>query len=1354
MKRSKATWRAVRLNDVNKEFPLARIETWLRLLSLFAVLTLSLLLTGIADAQTGQGIISGVVTDQTSASVPKAAVAIRNTDTNVTINATTNETGYYEVTDLNPGPYEVSVVAAGFKKFLRSGIVLLAEGHPSIDVTLTVGSANQTVVITEAGPLIDRQSVSIGQVLTSEEMSALPNGQTPIWLAMLSPGVQANFAQNYMTGGADPSWNGNGHEFGSYGRMGANEFSLDGAPNAGNPRGQAINLSPEEVGETSVHITEFDPSVGHTYGVSVTQTTKGGTNDLHGGLRYRRFDLRMSALHHFQRLDYLNRVNNYNSACATSPQSSICLRGKPANPWPGNHLNYSDAAIGGPVFIPKLFNGRDRLFFFVGVTIEAPNEASPETATVPTALEKKGDFSDLATGTVPAAGSPVADLFRQAGCAPGTLYYGQSQIYNPYTRAANDTPGHASRLPFCGNIIPQNLISTLPLVGIVNSALPDPAPGTNEYRYASARYNTYRAVTNRYDYAATKADHFFLRWTRGHYTKTEQQFLNNGLGDQSEHRWVTTGALGWSHILSPKTVVDATVGATQYTSTGFNFPGLQKYKPSALGFPTYLDEYAGKFAQFPIIHINSYREIGNSHLEFKHYRSLAIRGNLTSVRGNHTFRAGGEWRKQNIGGGGPQTWKGTGPSGEFDFDNYYVRQNNDNTDPNFRASTDTGLSYASFLLGLQHQSQTIFIPSTSRTNPYYSFYVGDTWRVSRKLTVVPGLRYEFEYGPTEKSNRQIVGWDPEARLTFAPLAETEYQKTLASLAAGTLPAKYGTPAEQAQRRAVLPDSLLPALKGGPIYAGVNGASTRQWVNNWRFLPRLGVAYLIKPNTVLRAGAGYFYDSLNVLNESQTINSTGFGTSTGPLQSSTDFGRDFKAGTSPLSDPFPLTNGARFVPAVGNSLGADYYRDEWNGGLGIYDHNRVPARSARLQVSLEHQFGASTMIQVAYVSSLTSHITLDADRNDTHSLSSGFIRATAVPAKFFTGGTQPNSATNALLSSTVPNPFYLKNPSMISLKTSNPVYYNLLSKSGYLNDPNIQIANLVRPYPQLRQLDLYESIGTSRFHEFQANFSHRSRGLITNVSFQKNYQKDRDYFENTFDTTPSLESSWRSSAPWRITGSWVYTLPFGRGQKYAQNGLGSALFGGFRLSGSFEASPGRLLTFSSNGSGENPSNIFFIGDPNSIRLTQGVSNVVGNIPYPYAFNAQAVTATYDPTTNICTYTGTGFVRPSSTIDTASNTTTSACQPTPYNLRVFPVHVEGVRDRGISNWNVNIGRTFNPRDRVKVEIRADFNNVFNHQRLRMDGASMNPDLPVNRQFGQTTRDGDGRGREMIFQLLTTF
>jgi hypothetical protein len=1336
-----------------------------------------LCLPAAALAQTGQGIISGIVSDSSGASIPKAVVAIRNTDTNVVIKATTNDTGYYEIRDLNPGPYAVSVTSEGFEKLIHSGIVLEADGHPSVDMKLKLGSSTETITVNGENPLIDTQSVSIGQVLTSQEMEALPNGQAPIWLAMLSPGVQSNYAQNYQLGGADPSWNGSGPQFGSFGRIGANEFSLDGAPNMGPQRAQAINLSGEELAQTSVNITQYDASVGHTYGISLTQTTKAGTNDLHGAVRYRRYDLREFAMQHFQRVNY--DYSRGLSGCATNPSLAACQLDQNEFGYPGGHLNYGDAGIGGPVFIPKVFNGRNRLFFFVGLLIETPINANSNTIAVPSAQERAGNFGDLGCtsygqgpngtyncGTATTPNSPTWNLFNAAGC-PNSPYYGQYQIWNPYSVTMLN--GHPTRLPFCNNTIPANQISTLPVIQMINSAEPNPntygsaGPGGQDYIFEAGGYNTYREVTNRYDYAASNADHIFFRWTRAHYSLFNTTYMADNFGHYYQDRWITTAAVGWSHILSPKTFMDVTVGATQWTGSGFNYPGLQSYSPTSLGFPSYVTQYAGKYAQFPLMTISGVQQIGGTFYAESHDRTLAVRGNLTTVRGSSTWRLGGEWRQQNVAGAGPSANNNSaGPSGQYTFDDMYTQQNDGtNTNGTNFPATGTGLSYASFLLGVQDTATAQLAPSTSTSSPYYAFYIGDNWRVSRKLTITAGARYEFEYGPTEKHNRMIVGWDPTAPLTMAAIANTAYQSTLAAV-----PAALGNNLEEVAL-ANMPANLT--IQGGPLYAGVNGASRREWVSDWRILPRFGAAYSVNPTTVIRAGVGLYFDTLDALNESGTTNAGGY-TATTTTSSSTTYGTNFVPGVSPLSNPFPASDGTNFAPATGSALGADQFAGSSSTNLGIYDHNRVPARSERVQGSLEHQFGRTTMIQVAYVGSRTTNITLDGNGNNTHTDSSGYINATATPASYFTGGTEPNNAVGSVLGTKVPNPFYIGN--FGSLQQSDPAYYSILSKSSYVTSPTITIANLVRPYPQMANLDLYKSIGTSQFQEFQANVSKRmGSGLVLNVFYQKNLQKDRDYFYNPFDTHPSVESS-LISPPWRITSTWVYTLPFGRTQRFARDGWMSTAFGGFQFSGSFEANPGTLLTFTGNASSSGNGDLFYIGDPNNIRIRRTVQyNTSGSTPTINGFNLKSVTVTPTTTTTTsvingttysygnttCTYSGTGWVSYYSPVVEPNPATVAAagaasqCFPNAYNLRAFPLHVENVRSQGLANWNMNLGKTLNPNERFKVELRADLYNAFNHQRVAaVGGAQMNP---TNQQFGQVTSD-NGNGREIIYMIVMSF
>jgi hypothetical protein len=313
--------------------------------------------------------------------------------------------------------------------------------------------------------------------------------------------------------------------------------------------------------------------------------------------------------------------------------------------------------------------------------------------------------------------------------------------------------GHPSRLPFCGNVIPSNLISNLPVVKMINSYLPNPNTGSvagnpnatgNNFIYEAGTYNTYREVTNRYDYAVNNADHIFFRWSRGHYTTRNTTFLQNNFIAYHQDKWIDTGALGWSHILSPRTFVDVTVGATSYNGGGFTYPSLQQYKPSDLGLPTYVDQYAGNYAQFPILSISGYQQIGGSYFNNPIYRTLAFRGNLTTVAGSSTWRAGAEWRQQNVVIGGPGTSNTTlGPSGQYSFDDTYVQQN-DGTNNAF-PTTNTGLPYASFLLGIQSTSTATTVPQTSRSR-----FGGSVIASPRSRSPLWRLSTRERFGPSER----------------------------------------------------------------------------------------------------------------------------------------------------------------------------------------------------------------------------------------------------------------------------------------------------------------------------------------------------------------------------------------------------------------------------------------------------------------------------------------------------------------------------------------------------------------------------------------------------------------------------
>jgi hypothetical protein len=779
-----------------------------------------------------------------------------------------------------------------------------------------------------------------------------------------------------------------------------------------------------------------------------------------------------------------------------------------------------------------------------------------------------------------------------------------------------------------------------------------------------------------------------MRYGRADYTNSSSGFTVGDVDLQSGPRWIDLASIGWNHMFNSATDLAVTVGGTNFRQACCYYPGYDQYKPSSIGLPSYLDAYAGKRAELPVLQVNNYQQIGQVDNSTGYFRTLAFRGNLTHVRGRHTIDLGAEYRLQHSSQGVQGNLSGT-----YTYDNTYTQQNN-GSDPTYSQS-NTGLSYAAFLLGIPTQSFVSSQPAFAISSPYAGLFVGDTWRVTPKLTIIPGIRYEWEAGVTENTNSMIVGWNPNASLPIAAAANPAYQSARAS----------ATP----QQQAVLPASLT--IQGGPIYAGVSGASKQQWDGSNRVLPRIAAAYQLSHNTVLRGGYGMFSDTLNALNPS--IDQDGFSASTSAV-SSTTFGRNFSNGVSPLANPFP----SGFNAPIGNAAGAMYYA---GGNPNIYDHSRKPARAQRGEFSVQRQFGSSTLVEARYIINYTSDITQSKNY-------------TPMPASFFAGGQQPNNAPNALLSSQITNPFNIAN--FASLATTDPAAYNLMVTNGFFTAQKINISDLVRAYPQMNGLTLNQSIGQSHFQELQLNLVERySHGLTLMAALQINDQHDRDYFANPFDPSPSWEPS-NYSTPERLSLEAVYDLPFGRGRKWAESGWESALFGGFQVSMSYEAQQGALVNFG---------NLFYVGNTDQIKIKHPIyvdGQATGGSNYVKWLNPGNVVATptVAPDGSVtCTYTGTGFV------------TNSQCQPTGFNLRAFPSRVNGVRQMGWNDANLNVQREFRLAETVKLQTRIEAYNVFNHQVINGPNTS-----PTDPNFGRVNGDGwpGSNGRWIMIQGAIRF
>jgi hypothetical protein len=1276
-----------------------------------ATLFLWILMAGVLAAaqSTGRANLTGVVTDPNGAVVVGAKITVTNTETNVTSASVTNGTGYFEIDSLDAGIYKVTAAAPGFEGLVQSGIELRASSVVSLPLSLNIGRATESVSVSTGAPLINTQSGLTGQSLTGREIQSLPAADNnPMEFVEIAPGVQSpgGVTQAYSIDGAI-NWNGVS-KFGTAGVSNSNEFDLDGAPNIGNTRGNAVVLNADMTDELRIDTTAFDPTIGHTYGITETQTTKSGTNHLHGSATQSYGNRRWDALNRFQSLTYQHAqlVNDCTDGPSTSPQ---CYKDENTYAWPGVHENLTTAGIGGPVFIPKIYDGRNKFFWFFGITNDSLTDATQSTATIPTVQERSGNFSDLPAATVPAN---YAAAFN-AACPGGTPFYGQYQIYDPYS--VTIVNGHPSRTPLCGNVVPVSLMLNTQMAKLVNSWLPTPTNTNTDggnYLYTSPSPSHFIQWTTREDYAFSESDRVFVRFTRNTFTQALPGIAPDGIDTRQGPKWVEIGALGWNHVFNASTNLDVTLAGSNMETSFNHYPGYSAYPPSSVGLPSYLQDYAGPLATFPELQFGGgaiYAQgtsgantslFGNLNAEPSFYRTATVRANFMHVQGKHSLRVGGEWRAQNF----ARAAQGNS-SGIFNFDTTFAQQNDgSNADCSsgcnlgLPAPSNYGLSYAAFLMGVQTTGTATLGSPISISTPYYSAYVGDTWRVTPKLTFMPGIRFEEEYGPKEKHNYQIAEFDPNQQLAIATPAEAAYAVTLAG----------ATPAQQA----VMPSTITVA--GGPLYAGVNGASVRQWTSNFRALPRIGASYSLTHTTVIHAGYGIFFDTLNALEFSGTpTDQTNFSSSTTDATGSYygPYGQTLSTGAPPISNPFPLTNGVNFIPALGTTAGNLSYA---GASPTIYPHNFVPARAQRVQIGVQHQIGRSLMVDVSWLGSWSTHMSNFSSGlvNAGGGANTGNINLAPVPASFYTGGNEPNIANNTLLNQQVANPFLLSN--FAALQSTNPSAYTLMSHSGTYTNSTTSISNLVRPYGYLGGLKEVDPIGQSHFQELQITaVKHLSQGFLFTVAFQKNYQYDRDYFANPFDTAMSWEPS-NTSLPSRLTVEGLYELPFGRNKKWANSGLMSAIFGGFRVNATYELNNGTLLEWG---------NLFYVGaiKASDIMLKHPVYNTniaTGVFNVQWLNPANVATATVN-TDGSCSYTGTGFV------------TNPACQPNGYNLRAFPTRVNGVRQQPINNVMANIQRAINIKEGVALELRLDAANLFNHQFLGTPNETV-----TSSQFGQIT------------------
>jgi hypothetical protein len=734
-------------------------------------------LCGAAFAQSDRGSITGVVSDPAGAVVPAAAIEARNTSTGGIYQAVSTGTGNYTLSELPTGPYEVSVTAPGFKKFVRTGLDLQVAQTLRIDAILEVGTANESVTVSEAAPLLKTESGELSHNVTSERANDLPMGQIGavrniLTIAQLLPGVVYTPGNVRLNGAPTNTQNT---------RIEGQDATYGLGQILNNITQPSVDAIQEYAVQTSNYAAEFGQAGGGVFNV----TMRSGTNQFHG-----------SAFEYFAN----EALNAYGSFTHT--------RGR----FRRNDYGFT---FGGPVWLPKVYDGRNKTFFFFSWE-DLPQSTLNTTTfnTVPTPAYRVGDFSGI-LGT------------RQLATDPLNRPIFQNEIYDPgRERLVN---GQLVRDPFPGNKIDPSRFD--PVALNIQKLVPSPAgPNANLlvnnglYPFNTDNRNYISSVKIDHNLSAKHKLSFF--WSRTISASNYSPGAPIGGGAEglpqpiseasstrfSGHRYT----LNYDYAVAPTILLH--LGAGYQDSELHTYAPTTGYDPTKeLGLkgpfqPYTFPNFSGMLSASSFGGLKNLGEIIQGEQNTWMQKPTAV-ASLTWVKNNHTYKFGAEMRLQ-----GYPNYNNLGTNGTYAF------STNETALPYLNSATVGGVTigfpYASFLLGLV-DSANIRVPAVARLgNQQWGFFAQDTWKVTRKFTLDYGLRYDY-------SNYQHEQYGRQANLST----------TLANPSAGGHP-------------------------GAAIYEGsLPGRCNCSFAHNypWAFGPRLGFAYQFLPKTVARGGFGIIYN---------------------------------------------------------------------------------------------------------------------------------------------------------------------------------------------------------------------------------------------------------------------------------------------------------------------------------------------------------------------------------------------------------------------------------------------------------------------------------------------------------------
>jgi hypothetical protein len=1031
----------------------------LSLLSLFLIVPLT-------HAQRYLGSIVGQVTDPTGADVPNATVTVEEASTHFKSTVTANGSGFFNFAALNPGTYVVSLTATGFAQAKRTGVELTAGQAQQVDFRLTIAGSSTNVEVQADTSLLDTGSANIATTISTQEVTDLPNvGRNPFVLATLAAGVVNTASGGYFLGKESQFTTGGvSIQITTDGSAGHNRLTLNGIPDDPAERFSGATYagfvpSPEAVQEVKVQTSAFDAQIGHGNGTVTNTVVRGGANKVHG-----------AAYYVFQNT-YLN-ANSYEKV--PNQNSPIASARTPRN---NDQLSQTGAVLDGPVFIPKVYNGHDKTFFLFSYERFLSHQALNYSSRVPTTAERGGDFSALCSA------------FSVSGfCTTGI------QLYDPNS----PVDANGNRTVFFPNnniasrITPQGaaLLSYFPAPNVTPASINLPNYNSSQTSYRQSLPSYIIRIDQAFGLKNKLSAIYFANGLSQNYPHQgfPKEVAPTGYG-YTVYRDNRGGSLNDIHQFSSSLVLDSRFGVIFHPfglvypdAAGFDFTalGISTANAPALSFPgtSASDGYAGLAA--------------GAGGQISEDTTGSIEEIVTKVIGRHSVRIGfeGNLKRYNV----QNPFSGFGA---FAFDRRFTQLNSVNFGAGAQASA--GDPIASLLLGVPSSLSYNIAAAYAQQQLYMAPFVQDDWRLTSKLTLNLGLRYDYESPITERYNKQVQN--------FCATCTSPLQ---------------------------VPGLVL---KGGLQFTGPNNrfAYPRD-LNN--IPPRLGVAYQVYPNTVVRAGFGVIY-----FNTLENPVGTGFSQTTSYNNYLSS------APLNTLANPFP--NGV--VLPTGSSLGLGTALGQ---NIAFDDQNHVTPKSTQYSASVQQQFPGSVALSITYVGTRPTRLEVNHNIN-------------FLPKQYYDQGQA--------------------GVTFLNTQVNNPLAGSLPQAPG-LNGPKIAQSSLLIPYPQFGSVtEQYSSIGSAPYNSLQVQVS---IPMKHHYSLQGNFTWDKvmlhTSYLNPFDTKLASIQDGNPTLIGNIFG--IYQFPkFEKRPAYQRLAIG-----GWQVSGIVRDENGPLIS--------RPGNVTVIGNFNQPNPT--------------------------------------------------------------------------------------------------------------------------------------------------------